>query len=207
MSGENVIPPDSPTPAGAPHLSGFRPRTGSAEQWNAAYVRIEDYLRAHRIHSRLHQSLVIEKVLEEAARRHGADPEREPVTIAADVLDGLMQRWFAAQLRAAGQSPDQLAVRARVAMLLSDLPARWPYAFLDEVAPEAGVRMAMESGALQAGPDLAVSSMVPRDIDLGVLPEAAGDTLETLERWPVVRLLLLWAVFAAVMAALFFKTR
>lgn len=207
MSGEHVTPPDGPAPGGGPHLGGFQPLTGTAEQWNAAYVRVEDYLRAHRIHSRLHQSRVIERVLAEAARRHAADPRTAPVTLAADVLDGLMQRWFAAQLQEDGAVPDRLAVEARVAMLLSDLPSRWPYAFLDEAAPPEEARLAMESGALQAGPDLAVSSMVPREMDLGVLPEAAGGTLETLERWPLVRLLLLWALFAAVMAALFFKTR
>ena len=30
-------------------LNSFRPRTGTMEAWNAAYVRVEDYLRAHRI--------------------------------------------------------------------------------------------------------------------------------------------------------------
>ena len=44
-------------------LNSFRPRTGTLEQWNAAYVRVEDYLRAHRIHNRLHQSRLIQQVL------------------------------------------------------------------------------------------------------------------------------------------------
>ena len=36
--------------------AGFRPRTGTMDEWNEAYVRVENYLRAHRIHNRLHQS-------------------------------------------------------------------------------------------------------------------------------------------------------
>lgn len=116
-------------------------------------------------------------------------------------------REFAAQLKAEGLPHDRLAAQARVAMLLSDLPTRWPYAFLDQEHTPGEARVAMEKSALQAGPDLAVSNMVPREIDLGVLPEAAGDTLDTLERWPLIRLLLLWALFAAVMAAVFALTR
>ncbi len=208
MSDENVTPAVVPRDsAGGASPGGFQPRTGTLEQWNAAYVRVEDYLRAHRIHNRLHQSRVIELVLERAARRHEAAPATDPVTCAAEEIDRLMQEWFAAQLAGADRAHDRLAAQARVAMLLADLPSRWPYAFLDQAATPPEARVAMEKSALQAGPDMAVSSMVPRDIDLGTLPEVAGGTLETLERWPIVRLLVLWALFAAVMAALFALTR
>lgn len=205
MSDETVTSPTSY--AALPRLSGFQPRTGTLDQWNAAYVRVEDYLRAHRIHNRLHQSRVIERVLECAAHRHEGDPKLDPVTLAAEETDRMLQAWFASQLGEGELPQDRLAAQARVAMLLSDLPTRWPYAFLDQENTPSEARVAMEKSALQAGPDLAVSNMVPREIDLGTLPEAAGDTLETLERWPIIRLLLLWAVFAAVMAALFYKTR
>jgi hypothetical protein len=49
--------------------------------------------------------------------------------------------------------------------------------------------------------------MVPRPIDLGPIPEAAGDTIERIGKWPVVRLLFLWALLAGVLAALFRLTR
>ena len=188
-------------------LSGFQPKTGTLEQWNAAYVRVEDYLRAHRIHNRLHQSRLIERILERAARRHAAEPTREPITLAAEETEALMQDWFATQLGDPPLAPDRLAAQARTAMLLADVPAKWPYAFLETEPTPLALRTAMEKSSLQAGPDLAVSSMVPREIDLGTLPEVAGDTLETLERWPLVRLLALWTVFAGVLAALFALTR
>ena len=207
MSDESVSPPASNLRPGLPRLSGFQPRTGTLDQWNAAYVRVEDYLRAHRIHNRLHQSRVIERVLECAAHRHEANPALDPVVLAAEEVDRIMQAWFAAQLGTEALPHDRLAAQARVAMLLSDLPTRWPYAFLDQEHTPGEARVAMAKSALQAGPDLAVSNMVPREIDLGVLPEAAGDTLDTLERWPLIRLLLLWALFAAAMAAVFALTR
>jgi hypothetical protein len=65
----------------------------------------------------------------------------------------------------------------------------------------------MRRGGLQAGPDMAVSNMAPRPIDLGLITEAAGETLEQFEKWPILRALLLWLVFAAVLAGIFKATR
>ena len=44
-------------------LGSFQPKTGTMEAWNAAYVRVEDYLRAHRIHNRLHSSRLVLRLL------------------------------------------------------------------------------------------------------------------------------------------------
>ncbi len=188
-------------------LNSFRPKTGTLEQWNAAYVRVEDYLRAHRIHNRLHQSRLIQRVLSAAAGRHEQDPGLNPVTLAIEETDRVMDRWFAELLGEKGRSHDRIAAEGRVALLVSDGTSRWPFAFLDNQNIPAEFAAAMKQGSLQAGPDLAVSSMVPRDIDLGTITEAAGQTLERIERLPVLRVVILWAVFIAVLTAVFFATR
>jgi hypothetical protein len=188
-------------------LSDFRPRTGTIEAWNAAYVRVDDYLRAHRLQHRLHSSRLIQKILERAARRHEAAPHLEPTTLAAEEIEAMMDLWFADVLDERGQPHERIAVDGRVALLLCDGPQKWPYAFLaEERIPEEFAR-AMRSGAIQAGPDMAVSSMVPRPIDLGPITEAAGETLERFEQWPILRTLLLWVVFAAALAGIFYATR
>lgn len=185
----------------------FRPSTGTLDQWNAAYLRVEDYLRAHRVHNRLHQSRLIQLVLEAAARRHEQNPALEPSTLAIEETDRIMDGWFAELLNAKDLPHNRIAAAGRVALLLSDGMHRWPYAFLSErnVPPEFAA--AMQHHSVQAGPDLAVSSMVPREIDLGPITEAAGETLERIERLPVVRMLLLWLLFAAVLALVFRATR
>ena len=188
-------------------LNSFRPRTGTMEAWNAAYVRVEDYLRAHRIHNRLHQSRLILKILERAARRHETNPAIEPTTLAAQETEAMMDLWFADVLEVRGQPHERIAVDGRVALLLCDGPEKWPYAFLDEASIPADFEQAMRTGALQAGPDMAVSSMVPRPIDLERITEAAGETLEQFEKWPILRALLLWLVFAAALAGIFYATR
>ncbi len=188
-------------------LSSFRPKQGTMEAWNAAYVRVEDYLRAHRIHNRLHQSRLILQILERAARRHEATPAIDPTTLAAEETETMMDLWFADVLDERDQPHDRIAVDGRVAMLLCDGPEKWPYAFLEERNIPGDFALAMRTGALQAGPDMTVSSMVPRPIDLGAITEAAGDTFEQIEKWPILRVLLLWLVFAAALAGIFYATR
>ncbi len=188
-------------------LSSFRPKQGTMEAWNAAYVRVEDYLRAHRIHNRLHQSRLILQILERAARRHEATPAIDPTTLAAEETETMMDLWFADVLDERDQPHDRIAVDGRVAMLLCDGPEKWPYAFLEERNIPGDFALAMRTGALQAGPDMTVSSMVPRPIDLGAITEAAGDTFEQIEKWPILRVLLLWLAFAAALAGIFYATR
>jgi hypothetical protein len=185
----------------------FRPRTGTMAEWNSAYVRVEDYLRAHRIHNRLHQSRLIQQILERAAHRHEIDPAHSPTQIAAEETETLMDQWFADMLDQRGQPHERIAIDGRLALILCDGPQKWPYAFLDEQQRPPEFEHAMQAGVIQAGPDMAVSSMVPRPIDLGPIPEAAGETIERIERWPVLRTLLLWMVFAGALGAIFYATR
>lgn len=197
--------------AGDPPLdfsfTGFRPRTGTMDDWNAAYVRVEDYLRAHRIHNRLHQSRLIEQILARAARRHEENPGLDPTRLAAEETEALMDAWFGQVLGKADLPHERIAAEARLALLLSDGPRKWPYAFLDFRQVPADFTEAMRASSVRAGPDLAVSSMVPRPIDLGAISEAAGETMERIEKWPILRTLLLWLVFGGALAAIFHATR
>jgi hypothetical protein len=188
-------------------LSTFQPRTGTLEAWNAAYVRVEDYLRAHRIHNRLHQSRLILRILERAARRHEADPTLDPTTLAAEEAERMMDAWFSEVLGEKDLPHDRIAVTGRLALLLTDGAEKNPYAFLDgeHIPPE--FARTMQQSSIEAGPDLAVSSMVPRPIDLGPITEAAGETIERFEKWPVLRALALWALFVAALAGIFYVTR
>jgi hypothetical protein len=188
-------------------FSTFRPKTGTMEAWNAAYVRVEDYLRAHRIHNRLHQSRLIDKILERAARRHAEHPALEPTTLAAEETEAMIKTWFGEVLGERGQPHDRIAIEGRLALLLSDGPQKWPYALLDEENIPADFAHAMQTSFMRAGPDLAVSSMVPRPIELGAISEAAGETLERFGKWPLVRALFLWALFLAMLALIFQATR
>lgn len=190
-----------------PAAVAFQPTTGTMEAWNDAYVRVEDYLRAHRIHNRLHASRLILQILERAARRHAENPKLDPTSLAAEEIEAEMDRWFATVLDERDQPHERIAVDGRVALLLCDGPQKWSYAFLDEKNIPQEFTKAMKAGAIAAGPNMAVSSMVPRPIDLGPIPEVAGETLERFERLPMLRTLFLWLIFTAALAGIFYATR
>jgi hypothetical protein len=177
------------------------------EAWNAAYVRVEDYLRAHRIHNRLHTSRLLQRILERTARRHEQNPAIDPTTLAAQETEAMMDEWFGEILEARDLPHDRIAIAGRVALLLSDGPQKWPYAFLDKEQTPPDFQKAMQASFIEAGPDMAVSRMVPRPIDLGPLSEAAGETLERFEQWPLLRTLVLWLVFVGALAGIFYATR
>lgn len=182
--------------------ASFRPTTGTQEQWNAAYVRVEDYLRAHRIHNRLHQVTLIQRVLERAAARHAAQPTLDPTVLAAEEIEGMIDRWFADLLAENGEPHERIAVDGRVALLLSDAPQKWPNAFLAGDVPD-DFKKALRASSMRAGPDMSLSSMVPRPIDLGAIPSAAGETLERFARWPIIPTLILWLLFAGGLILIF----
>jgi hypothetical protein len=184
----------------------FRPRTGAMEAWNAAYVRVEEYLRAHRVYNRLHATRLTVKILERAAAKHERTPARDPVVLAAEEMEAMTEEWFARNLRDSELPHGSRLVAGRVAMMLANAPERWPYAFLaDEVPPELG--KVFETTAIYAGPDMSVSSMVPQPIDLGPISDVAGDALHQFERWPLLRTIGLWSLFLAALAAVFHATR
>ena len=119
--------------------ANFRPRTGTMDEWNAAYVRVENYLRAHRIHNRLHQSRLIQQILERAAHRHEAEPGRSPTVLAAEETETLMDLWFADMLDQRGQPHERIAVDGRLALLpleppKTDVPAAPPAVVLSGAA-------------------------------------------------------------------------
>lgn len=188
-------------------LNAFRPRTGTPEQWNAAFIRVEDYLRAHRVHNRLQQITILEKVIARAAQRHEQDPTLDPTTLAAEEIDRMMDEWFGELLGDKNLPHERIAVEGRVALLLSDGVERWPYAFLDEQQVPPEFAQEMQRRSIQAGPDMTVTSMVPRQIELGTLTEVAGQTFEQIEKWPILRVTLLWGAFLSVLAMVFYATR
>ncbi len=188
-------------------LTAFHPRTGTPEQWNAAYIRVEDYLRAHRVHNRIHQNRLLQQVLRRAALRHEQNPGLDPTTLAAEEVDSLMDQWFSELLGHQDLPHERIAIEGRIALLLCDGVDRWPFAFLDHTQIPAEFAGEMQRRSIQAGPDLAVTSMVPRAIELGALTEVAGQTFEHMEKWPILRVTILWAVFLTILGLLFYLTR
>jgi hypothetical protein len=145
-------------------MNSFIPKTGAEADWNAAYYRLEDYFRALRLTNKVHQSQMVLHIIQAAAARHALAPEQNPTVLAMEEAQNATNRWFGMILG----HRDRMAVTGLISFLAVDAPARWPATLLSENVPT-DLAAALRESDVRAGPDLQVSSMVPRPIDVGPL--------------------------------------
>jgi len=185
----------------------FSPSSGTQEEWNEAYARLADYFRSLRIHSRLHRTYLILETLRRAAKTHANHPDKTPTYVALHEARRIQRSWMREIIGDLNISEGRMDVNGRLAFLLCDGPRRWPHYFLTkENLPQDminGMRVRIE----QSGPDLSVSSMVPRQIDLGLIPELTDDTMDTFDRHPMLRYALLLLIGVLVVWGIWTVTR
>jgi len=169
----------------------FFPTTGSEAEWNAAYYRLEDYLRAMHVTNKLQQNQIILRLLRAAARRHALNSEQHPTTLAMDAAHEELDCWFKTILADQDRSP----ISGRVSLLITETTEKWPAAFLNPEPPP-DCRRALAESEVRAGPDLQVSNMVTRPFDFGPLAEIE------IPDWRNRALFLPLALFGAVVALL-----
>lgn len=169
------------------------------EEWNAAYVKVENYFHALRVRNNLLLGQLVQRVLERAMRRAPAEPDRSATQIAAEEMDRFVTEWFRDVLLVPATGTDQmLSTRGRLALLLADMPGRWQEQFLRPGPWPEEFTSAMRDAFLRAGPDFQLSKMAPRPLDLGPIT-----TLSNIGRFPYARMILIWTAFALVLYALF----
>src|SRR5664280_1811530 len=174
----------------------------SLEEWNAAYVKVENYFHALRIRNKPLLGRMVLRVLDRAQQRAPAEPSRSATELSAEEMDKFVTEWFAAVLQTSPTGTDQmLSTRGRLALLLCDMPGKWQDQFLRPGPWPAEFVEAMREAFLRAGPDFQLSKMVPRPLDLGPIA-----TLTNLGRLPYFRMVMAWTLFALLLIAIFWLT-
>jgi hypothetical protein len=174
----------------------------SLDEWNAAYVKVENYFHALRIRNKPLLGQIVLRVLERAQRRAPAEPNRSATEIAAEEMDHLVTDWFADVLQTSPVGTDQmLSTRGRLALLLADMPGKWQDQFLHPGPWPKEFVTAMRESFFRAGPDFQLSQMTPRPLDLGPIT-----TLTNFGKLPYVRMALAWTLFALLLIFIFWLT-
>jgi hypothetical protein len=163
-------------------MDPFLPQTGSIEDWNAAYYRLHDYFRAHSIRHKIHESQIILQLLERAAVKHAQDPTQDPTRLALEEAYAEIENWFRRVLPANDLPSHRLSNTGRVSMYIVEATTRWPNVFLSPEPPPADFSAAMQAASVQSGPDLNISSMVPRPLDVAPVAELLEETWQKLGR-------------------------
>ena len=174
----------------------------SLEEWNAAYVKVENYFHALRIRNKPLLGQLVLRVLERAQQRAPAETQRSATEIAAEEMDKLVTGWFAEVLQVSPTGTDHmLSTRGRLALLLADMPGKWQDQFLRPGPWPQEFVAAMRESFFRAGPDFQLSKMTPRPLDLGPIT-----TLTNLGKIPYVRIALVWTGYALALVAVFWLT-
>jgi hypothetical protein len=174
----------------------------SLEEWNAAYVKVENYFHALRIRNKPLLGQLVLRVLERAQRRAPAEPQRSATEIAAEEMDRIVTEWFAEVLQTSPiGSEHTLSTRGRLALLLADMPGKWQDQFLRPGPWPQEFVESMRESFFRAGPDFQLSKMTPRPLDLGPLT-----TLSKFGKLPYVRMALAWTFFGLLLIAIFWLT-
>lgn len=214
----------------------------SAAEWDEAFEKVENYLRACRVASRLHRArltaLILQRAIERRARTTGrqsgtasavlpgaklltsdnpqactqetssaAATPTPLATLAIEEARELVANWLANLLPTHTEERPFTLAEGYLALYLCDAPMRWPGAFLNPQQAPPDFAETLHSRIVKTGPELEVSSMVPRQIDLGLLPDLAESAFDTLDRVPLIKTLLVWALFIAGLIVLFWYTR
>ena len=184
-----------------------RELTAPDPAWDEAYLRVESYLRAHQIDSRILLNDLSADIIREARQRRQQTPDAEPVEVALRVANERMAAWFDNILGDETPSGERIGVRGRLALAMTDVPGRWPHYFLRPNPPPPEMVQAMRAAYIEAGPELQFSNMAPRPIDLGPIANVAGETWRTFQRWPVLRAIVGWLIILGLLATSWVMTR
>ena len=156
--------------------------------WDEACLRIEDYLRAHRVEPRERLLGLTLELLDEAKALHSRTAGGNPLATAMGHVTGTSVAWFAAL---AGDPAR--AARARLAFFASgrhDL-------FLQSALPEDFVA-AIRGAGIEAGPALEYQSLIRKELDYGAMEDLARETWDRFSWGHVLRAFALWlGIFCA----------
>ena len=182
------------------------PARGADPEQDEAYEKVENYLRACRVSSRMQRARLTALMLRQAAERRaaaGPDQGRPLPELAIEEVRRLVQDWVIRLLPPRGDERAYSPSEGFTALYLCDAPTRWPGAFLDRGEGPPGFQDTLRARLVKAGPDLHVSSVVPRPMDFGL----ASAARVRLESFPALRVVLTWTLVALVLLALFWYTR
>ncbi len=175
--------------------------------WDEAFGKVENYLRACRVASRLHRARLTALILQRALERRATNQDVLLTTLAIDEARDLIDRWMVGLLPPRENERPYSMAEGFLSLYLCDAPMRWPNAFLNPQQEPPGFADTLHARLVKTGPELEVSSMVPRAMDRGLIQGWAGSAKDTFDRLPVLRTLFLWTLFAILLAALFKYTR
>jgi len=158
--------------------------------WDDAFLRVQSYLRAHGLESPQLLNHLTAEIIQEARE---AGSGEDPMGAAMRITHARIGAWFARSGVALDWSDERIRTQGRLALIVANLPGRWPHQFLSAgpVPPE--LAAALTSYRLLAGPELSLSGMSAAPLEFGLI-EPDDPRLPVRRFWVASRAAVSWLV-------------
>jgi hypothetical protein len=174
-------------------------------EWDEAFLRVESYLRAHRIESRILLNQLATEIIGSARKLAADHPKEPPVTLAMQVAHGRIGEWVCQNIGGGDWMDARFRARGRLALLLAGVPGRCPERFLRDELPD-DLRSPLTSAELEPGPEVRLSRMPSNRLEFP-LAEAVEANWVTFSRSAFLRGSMSWLFIAGMIGAAWFATR
>jgi hypothetical protein len=166
-------------------------------EWEEAYAAVEAYLQALRLRNRLLTAELVRRILWRASARRALDPSKPPRFLAMEEALTEIAEWTQDVLDVPLENR-RLAARGRLALLLCGMPGKWQGVFLTPAPWPTAFVEAMRKSYLAAGPRFATLTMVPKPLELNAIGTGAAQWWETMDRKPIMRIMFVSILLAAI---------
>lgn len=165
--------------------------------WDEAFLRVESYLRAHHVESRVLLNQLASGIIRGARAQSRTRLGAAPVEIAMQVTHARIGNWFARAGHRGDWSDERVRVRGRLALLLAGVPSIPGDCFLAEEPPPPALAVALASGILRPGPEIRFTNMSAAPLEFGFDNPRDPGTARQSNR-EVMRAALLWVAILAI---------
>lgn len=175
-------------------------QTANLSAWDEAFRRVESCLRSHGIESRVQLNLQATDIIAAARQLAEVQPAIAPVTLAMQITEERICAWCRRILMVEGEGDERFHARARLALIMADVPVRWPQHFLAAGPIPRELIEAMQACSVQPGPEVVFTNMAPQPIELHPTPHL--DALRSsFNRRTLFRAVALWVVIIGILGA------
>jgi hypothetical protein len=178
----------------------------STSEWDEAFARVESYLRAHRIESRVLLNRLASDILRDARALAHQHPEETPVTLAIQIAHARIGEWLEHALGEGDWADERFRARGRLAILMAEVPQRCPNLFLTSETLPSETHRRMVSAELQPGPRVKLTRMPSAALDFP-LGRLVDEKWETFSRGVFLRTATSWMLLVCGLLAAWFIAR
>ena len=182
------------------------PSVPPTAEWDEAFLRVESYLRAHHLESRVLVNRLTNEIMDAARTIARRLPDEPPVTVAIQVAHARIGEWLTQSLGGGDWADERFRARGRLALLLADVPDACPERFLTTETLSPAIRERMATATLKPGPELKLTAMPSAPLEFP-LSETVEEKWITFSRSTFFRAATSWIVLAAILGAAWFTTR